>query len=375
MVRVTPVDPAARADVRRFVDLPFRLYEGIGPWVPPIKRDIALMLNRKKHPFYERSDAAFYLATRDGRDVGRIAVLENQPFNAWHGVRQASFYCLETEDDPEIAAALFARASEWGLARGLTRLVGPKGFSAFDGYGILVDGFEHRPVMTMTTYNLPYYGRLLEGLGFGKEVDFVSFYVDRTAFRLPERMRRVAERARERGTLRVTPFPNRRALKKAARAIGRMYNETFVDNWEYYPLSDREIDFLLDGLLLVADPRMIKVISSGDAMVGFLFAFPDLSSALQRARGRLTPWTIADLLLDGRRTDWVAVNGAGVLPEYQGRGGNALLYSEIERTLDGTRFRHADLPQVAETAVQMRRDLEELGAQPYKTHRVYVRDL
>jgi hypothetical protein len=117
------------------------------------------------------------------------------------------------------------------------------------------------------------------------------------------------------------------------------------------------------------------VIECGDELVGFLFAFPDVSAALQRMRGRLTPWGLVDVALEARRTRWVALNGAGILPEYQGRGGNALLYVEIERAIRASRFDYAELPQVAETAVQMRRDLEELGARPRKTHRVYGRDV
>ena len=158
-------------------------------------------------------------------------------------------------------------------------------------------------------------------------------------------------------------------------SIGQAYNDAFVQNWEYYPLSKNEITFLVDNLMTVANPRLIKVITHGEDVIGFLFAFPDLSAALQRARGRLLPLGIVDLLLELRRTRWVALNGAGILPQFQGRGGNALLYSEIDKTVREFGFLHADLTQVAETAVQMRRDLENLGGKPYKTHRVYTRRL
>ncbi|MEK6630592.1 MAG: hypothetical protein AABY89_07645 [Acidobacteriota bacterium] len=375
MIQIERVDTRSKPEVRRFVDLPFRLYEGHPHWVPPLRRDIALMLNRDKHPFYERSEAECYIGVRDGRDVGRLAVLDNRAYNDCHGTREANFYCFDAVDDQDVADALFARAFEWARDRGLNRMVGPKGFSAFDGYGILVDGFEHRPMMTMTNYNLPYYGRLAQGVGLGKDIDFVSYHMEPSTFSLPDRMRRVADRVRAKGSLGVFPLNGKRALFKAARRIGETYNKAFVHNWEYYPLSSREIDYLVEQLVLFANPKMIKLIRHGEDIVGFLFAFPDVSSALQRARGRLTPWTIADVLLEARRTSWVALNGAGILPEFQGRGGNALLYSEMERTMKGTRFHHGDLPQVAETAVQMRRDLAELGAVPYKTHRIYVRDL
>jgi hypothetical protein len=120
---------------------------------------------------------------------------------------------------------------------------------------------------------------------------------------------------------------------------------------------------------------MLKLIVHQDEIVGFLFAFPDVSAALQRTKGRLFPLGIFDLLLEMNRTNWVALNGAGILPQYQGRGGNALLYSQMEKSLRQFDYEHADLTQVAESAVQMRRDLENLGGKAYKNHRVFIRDL
>jgi GNAT superfamily N-acetyltransferase len=375
MIIVEKVNTQSRSQVRRFVDLPFRLYAGHPQWVPPLRSEVAAALDRRRHPFYERSDADFFIAVRDGRDVGRIAALENRPFNAYHGIREADFYFFDCENDPEVASALFEHVFEWARARNLDRAVGPKGFSALDGYGVLVEGFEHRQLMMMMNYNYPYYPSLIEALGFQKEVDFISRYMHKENFQLPERMRRIAERVRERGKLQVKRFHSKRELIEWAPRIGEAYNKAFVRNWEYYPLSPRQVDFVVKNVLTIADHRLIKVITHGEDVVGFLFAFPDLSAALQRIRGRISPVGIIRLLLEMRRTKWVALNGAGVLPEYHGNGGNALLYSEIEKTVNEFRFEHADLTQVAETALQMQRDLEQLGARIYKRHRVYARHL
>jgi galactokinase/mevalonate kinase-like predicted kinase len=154
-----------------------------------------------------------------------------------------------------------------------------------------------------------------------------------------------------------------------------LYNDSFVNNWEYYPLTEREIDFLLENLLTVADPRLIKIITHNDDAIGFLFGFPDLSAAFQRAKGHLLPFGLIDIMLEMKRTKWISLNGAGVLPEYQGVGGNALLYVEMENTMRDYNFEHADLTQVAETAVQMRHDLENLGGKAYKNHRVYQKHI
>lgn len=375
MLSVTKIDTNSRTQVRRFVSLPYRLYRDHPQWVPPLYLDAEMQLNRNKHPFYEHSDADFFLAERDGRIVGRIAALENKRHNTYHKTHLAQFYLFECEDDLEAATALFSAAGDWARQSGLDTLIGPKGFGVVDGYGLLVDGYQHRQLMTMMNYNFPYYPALVEAQGFTKEVDFVSCYINKNNFKLPERVRSIARRVVERGSLRVQRFETKRDLRAWAGRIGKTYNQAFVNNWEYYPLTEREISFLLENLLTVADPRLIKIVVHKDDPVGFLFAFPDLSAALQRARGRLLPFGLVDLLLEMRRTRWVALNGAGILPEFQGRGGNALLYAEMEDTIRSYQYEHADLTQVAETAVQMRSDLVNLGGEAYKNHRVYRKKL
>jgi GNAT superfamily N-acetyltransferase len=375
MIDVQQIDVRDRAAVKRFLHFPFGLYRDHPLWVPPILVDASAQLNPDKHPYYEHSEAEFFMATRDGEDVGRIAVLENKPYNRYHDKKQAQFYLFECVQDLEVARALLERAYEWARARGLNQLVGPKGFGPLDGYGMLVQGYEFRPAMTMMNYNPPYYPQFAEELGFRKVVDFVSCYLQAEKFGLPERVHRIAERAAQRSGLQVLRFEKKKPLLAWVPKIGQAYNRAFVNNWEYYPLSEREIKFTVDNIITVADPRLIKIITHGEDVVGFLFAFPDVSAAIQRSKGRLFPFGIVDLLIEFKRTKWVAINGAGILPEFQGRGGNALLYSEMEKTIRGSGFHHADLTQVAESAVQMRHDLENLGGVPYKNHRVFVRDL
>ena len=376
MLQVEKVDTNDKALVKRFVRIPYRLYENHPQWVPPILMEAENQLNKSKHPFYEHSDADFFIATKDGRDAGRIAALENKLFNQYHKTKQAQFYLFECEDDQEVANALFERVVDWAKGRGLDRLVGPKGFGALDGYGIQVEGFEHRQIMSMMNYNYPYYVRLVENLGFTKEVDFVSCYMSKETFHLPERVYRIVERVKSRNNLGVHRFESKKDIRAWAKKIGKLYNDSFVNNWEYYPLTDREIQYLLENILTIADPRLIKIITHNDDAIGFLFGFPDLSAAFQRAKGHLLPFGAIDiLLLEPKKTKWVSLNGAGVLPEYQGVGGNALLYVEMEQTLHDFNFEHADLTQVAETAVQMRQDLENVGGKAYKNHRVYQKQI
>lgn len=375
MLQIRKIETENKKDVRRFIELPFALYMGHPLWVPPIRRDIKTRLDREKHPFHQHSDVDFFLAERNGEVLGRIAVIENNPYNKYHGKRQAQFYFFECVEDLDVARGLFEIAYDWARERNLNQIVGPKGLGPLDGYGMLVEGYEFRPAMTMMNYNPPYYPAFMHALGFQKEVDFVSCYLSAEKIKLQERVHRIAERAAKRSGLSVKRFKNKRELLSWAPRIGKTYNETFVENWEYYPLTEREIDFVVNEILSFADPKLIKIIVHGNNVVGFLFAFPDVSAAIQRNHGRLLPFGIIDLLIESKRTKWVALNGAGVLPEFHGRGGNALLYSEIERTIHEFGYKHADLTQVAESALQMRRDLENVGGVAYKNHRVFIRNL
>jgi GNAT superfamily N-acetyltransferase len=370
MISVELLDTKNKKQVKEFLDFPFKLYKDIPQWVPPILVDVKLMLNREKHPFFEHSEGDFFMARKDGEVVGRICVMENKPFNEVHNVKKAQFYLFECINDQDVANALFDRIFEWARGRGLNEIVGPKGFSSFDGYGIQIEGFEHHQMMTMMNYNPPYYVQLVENIGFEKEVDFVSCYVKASNFKMPEKVHLVADRVRERGKFVVKTFTTKKELAQWAKKIGESYNKTFVNNWEYYPLTKREIDYALESLA-VADPKLIKVITYEDEVIGFLFGFPDVSKALQRAKGRLTPWALIDILREMKKTNWVSLNGAGILPEYQGRGGNALLYAEMDKTIHEYGYEHYELTQVAESAVQMRKDLINLGGIPYKNHRVY----
>ena len=376
MFTIEKVDTNNRSQVRRFVELPHRLYGDCPQWVPMINLDAYTYLNRKKHPFHEHSDVDFFLAVRDGRDVGRIAAIENKPFNKYHNTQKADFYFFDCENDLEAATALFDTAFAWAKTRGLNVVMGPKGMGPLDGYGILIMGHKHRNTMTMLNYNYPYYQQLVEAQGFTKEVDFVSCYLPADRFQVPERVEKITQRVMQRGGLQMKHFKNKKELLAWAPRIGKAYNEAFVHNWEYYPLSQREIDFVVDNIMTLADHRLIKIVTHGEDVVGFLFAFHDVSAALQRSRGRLFPFGIIDLLLEIRHTDRVTVNGMGILPEFQGHGGNAILYSEMGHTLLGFKqFVHVEMTQVAETTEQMRADLKNLNGVEYKNHRVYRKNV
>jgi hypothetical protein len=372
MLTVEKVDTNNKSQVKRFVQFYYDLYKKCPYWVPPLLGDAYSPLNRKKHPFFVYSEADFFIAVQAGKVVGRICVAENKPFNEYHKTKKAQFYFFDCIDDMEAAQALFEATFDWARVRGLDVIIGPKGLSPFEGGGLLIKGFEQRQMMTMTNYNYDYYPKLMETLGFEKELDFVSCYLPAGSFRIPERIERIARRVMERGSLKIKKFESKQELVKWAPQIGEAYNRAFIDNWSYYPFSQRDIEYAVDNVFLAADHRLIKIITHGEDIVGFLFAFPDVSAAFQRARGHLFPFAIPDLLLEMKRTKTLAANGMGILPEYQGIGGNALLYYEMGRTIfDFKQFEHVEMTQVAETTHQMRADLKNLNGVEYKNHRVY----
>jgi hypothetical protein len=373
-VTVEGVESSRGPAGRQFVDFPHQLYRGSTLWVPQFRRDIRAILDRK-HPSFERCEALFLVARRGAQPVGTIGAIVNAAYNDYHHSRIGHFHFFDCIDDREVSHALFAAAFDWLRSRGMQRVIGPYGFG-FMGMGVLVEGFEHRAVMTMMAYNGPWYGPALEAEGFAKHRDQFSLFLDAAAFKLPERVRRIAEIALKRGSFEVPELRTRRQLVRRAEAIGRIYNESFSSHGdEFYPLSGKEIRQISTDLTTVADPSLIKLLVSKGEIAGFLFGFPDLSAAMQRSRGRITPWGIIDLLLEYRRTRWLVVNGAGILPRYQRLGGNALLYYMLEKIASARRFLYVDAVQIAESTELMLADVKTLGAKIYKVHRIYKRDL
>jgi hypothetical protein len=373
-VTIETVESSRGRAGRAFIDFPHRLYRGCAQWVPQFRRDIRMMLDHR-HPFFERGRAQFFVARKGDQAVGTLCAIENVAYNEFHGSKRGHFHFFDCVDDREVSHALFEAAFTWLRGRGMEEVVGPFGIG-FMGMGALVDGFEHRAVMTMMAYNHPYYGPAIEAEGFVKHKDQLSMFIDAKAFRLPDKIRRVAEIAMKRGSFEVPEFRSKRDLVRRAQDIGRVYNESFQSHGdEYSPFSEREIRQITSDLVTVADPSLIKLLLCKGEIAGFLFGFPDLSAALQRSRGRITPWSIVDLLLEYGRTRWLIVNGAGILPRYQRLGGNALLYSMLEKIASRKRFLYVDAVQIAESTELMLADLRTLGGRVYKIHRIYHRSI
>jgi hypothetical protein len=380
-VEIVQVDLANRKQVRDFLSLPPRVYRDIPQWVPSLEGDERVRLDAKRYPFYKHSAAAFFLAYRDGLPVGRLAVLDNRLYNNYNHEKTAFFYLFECESDSESAHGLFEAAFDWARSRGLNKILGPKGFTALDGLGLLVKGFERRPALGLP-YNPSYYPELIEALGFTKETDIVSGYLG-PDIQFPERVHELAARIQERRGLRIARFNSRRELRAALGHLKALYNGALEGTSGGTPITDEEIKSLADQMLWFADPHLIKIVmkidDSGQGKerpVGFLLAYPDISAALQQTKGRLFPFGWWTILRELRTTDWININGAGMIEEYRGLGGTAILYSELFKSVvENPRYRHAEVVQIGLENDKMQREMENFGVDFYKMHRLYKKDL
>jgi len=374
-VRVRKLNTARRRDVRAFIRFPFDLYRDCPQWVPPLLPAMRFALDRRRYPFYRRSDADFFLVESEGQVLGRIAALENRPYNAFHGTRAAFFYYFEVVEDLQAARLLLSAAFDWARQRGLDTMYGPKGLIRSDGHGVLVEGFEHRPALGIP-YNYAYYDAYLRDSGFVKELDYLSGHLT-ADYQLPPRVHEIAERIKARRGYRIQSFTSKKEMRRLVPLVHKIYQEAFVQVWGYYPVDEAEIAIMVERVVSIADPRLIKLVWKGDEAIGFVIAYPDVSAAIQRIRGRVWPLGWLAILREMRRTKWVNFNGVGVIPKYQGVGANAVLYSELAKTFADHHFQfeHGDFVQVAEINLESLGDATMLGIPMYKRHRVYRKDL
>lgn len=372
-MKIIQVKPDDRRRVKQFIQLPFEIYREIPNWVPPLSIDERQPFN-PKNPFYQHSKAAFYLAINDqDQAIGRITILANHNYNQFNQERTAFFWLFECQNDVQVSNGLFEAAFDWARGQGLNKIIGPKGFTPLDGSGLLVKGFKHRPAFGLP-YNPPYYPTLIESAGFTSKGDTVSGYLS-AKIELPEKIYRVAERVKERRGLRVVTYRTRGDLRALVPILGELYNNSLANTEGTVPLTNQEAATMANQLLWFADPKLIKIIMRGEEPIGFLFAYPDVSAAIQRIKGRIFPFGWVQVLRELKRTEWVNVNGAGIIEKYRGLGGTALLFSEMAKSIHQGNFKHADLVQIGVENSNMQRELRGLGVDFYKAHRVYERSL
>jgi GNAT superfamily N-acetyltransferase len=366
-----------RHDLKRFIDLPYRLHARDPVWVPPLRRDVELLLSRSKNPFFEHAEAEYFLAERDGQVVGRIAAISNRLHNETHGDRVGFFGFFECIHDQAVASALLDEAAQWCRQRNHDVLRGPASFSVNDECGLLVDGFEFPPTLMMP-HNPPYYIELVERAGFTKAKDLWVYQggSEQQYVPVPDRLARGTELIRQRQgiTLRALDVKN---FQDEVERIKELYNAAWEKNWGFVPMTEHEIDHLAEQFKPVVIPEMVPMAEKDGKLIGFGIALPDLNVVFRRHRsGRLFPM-ILDLLwsLKMKRIRRARILLLGVLPEYRGKGIDAMLYHWIWTKSAERKIYWGEAGWILEDNPAMNAGLEKMTFRVYKTYRLYDRPI
>jgi GNAT superfamily N-acetyltransferase len=361
-------------DLKAFIDLPFRLHANHPLWVPPLKLERRLFLNRRLNAFFSHGEAEYFLARRDGRVVGRVSAQVNHAFNDHQQKSWGWFGFIELEDDREVAEALLAAAESWLRARGCERMVGPADFSMNDESGVLIEGFELRP-MIRQPWHPPYYQQLIERAGMTKAMDLLMWNLevsDRSKV-LPV-IFELAEKVESEHGIRVRPM-RRRQLRKDMDAFAEVYNSAWSENWDFVPYSKKDLDALAQEMQLVFDKHWAMIAERLDTgeVVGMAMTFPDINQVLAKMHGKLLPLGWWHFLNKGRLTDRVRVGFLGVKPEYQHTGVAAKLYVEHFNAAAARPQTGGEMGWILETNTAMNRGMEAMGGRIVKRYRVYER--
>jgi len=375
MSEVRIATASTRGEVREFILLPFRLYEGTDRWVPPLISERRRHLDRRRNPFFQHADAEYFLARRGNQVVGRISAQVDQRFNEFHDNDWGQFGFFECEDDPEVAGALVDAASEWLRERRRDHAIGPLDFSTNHECGLLVDGFELRPQI-LENWHHPYYAALLEGCGLAKEMDLYkwSLHVSGRSDVMPILFEMADKLEPEHGiTIRGM---RRRDMQGEISRFMEIYNAAWERNWGFVPLTPPEIQHYAKELKSILDENWAMVAETRDGeTVGVALTLPDYNQVLSKLGGRLLPLGWLKALRERKKIDKVRVFALGVKPEYQHTGVAAGLYKRHYDMAATTPQDGGETGWILEVNKPMNRGMEAMGGKIVKTYRIYGKDL
>jgi hypothetical protein len=373
-MRIRKIDTDNQHDVRKFIHFPIKLYKNNPYFCPVLESQARFDLNRLKHPFYKHSTADFFLAESEGQVLGRIAAVHNTLHNQYRNVKTAFFWCFDVVDDFSVAESMFKAVFDWARGRERDTILGPRGLVGSDASGVLVDGFDQHTAMGIP-YNFPYYDPFIQKMGFIKITDHLSGIVTKE-ITFPPRILEIAEKIKTRRGFQVKSFSSKKEMKQWAPRVLAVHEKAFAGTHEWHPSPAEELEIVVNSLIDIADPSLIKLVLKGDEVIGFALVYPDLSDALRRQKGRTHLMATFDLMREYKRTKWLVANGVGILPEFQKLGGNAVLYAELCKTIiEKSQYEFIDMVQVNETNLPSRYDMESIGVKWVKKHRSYHRNL
>mgnify|MGYP001782339721 FL=1 len=375
MIEVKKIIPTKK-NLRKFTQFQIDLYRGNDYYVPPLVSDDVKTLDPKKNPAFDFCEAQCFMAYEDGRPVGRVAAIINNAVNERSGEKSVRFGFLDFEDNPEVSAALMKAVEQWGTERGITRVIGPLGFTDLDHEGMLIEGFDELSTMA-TIYNYPYYPEHIERLGYAKDSDWKEFVMD-VPDGIPEKMNRVADIVKKRTGLKVKKYTSRKKIKEEyGRALFELVNEAYDQLYEYSPLTDRQIEYYIDQYLDLLDLDLVTIIvDEEEKLVGVGISMPSMSRALQKAKGKLFPFGWIPLLkgLKGKN-DRVYLLLVAVKPEYQSKGVNALLFQDLIPYYIKRGFKWAESNPEMETNAKVQSQWDYFTHRQHRRRRSYVKNI
>ena len=375
-VSIRPV--RSKRELKRFVKVPFGLHRDHPLWVAPLIFERMEFLNRKKNPYFEHAEAEYFIAERDGEPAGRITVQVDHRWDEYQGGSDAMFGFFETANDPEVAAALLGAATEWARAKGRGRILGPMDFTTNDELGILIEGYERRP-MILENWHPPHYQELIEANEFVKAMDVQMWELQFGDLKEGESfdpsIHAAAEKAlRDEGV--VIRNISMRNLPAEMRSFSEVYNEAWADNWGFVPATDAEIEFHAKILKQVLDEDWAYIAEKDGDPVGAALTLPDINQVMGRLNGRLLPFGWLKFLLGRRKIDQLRVFALGVKHEYRHSGVAAGLYlKHLETAAQPGAIGGGEMGWILESNGPMNRAMEGMGGKVVKKYRLYEKAL
>ena len=373
MSRVDVVTVRRGADMKAFVNLPWKIYGQDPNWVPPLKSDMARLLNPKKHPFWKFSERELFLALRGSEVVGRIAAIVDRHYNQYHNQKMGIWGFFECENDPEAAVTLFSAAEDWIRKKDIAFMRGPLNPSTNYEVGLLIRGFDTPPCLMMP-YNPPYYQEMVHFCGFRKEKDLFAYRFDRD-FQPPVWTTALAERLAQKDEITIRQF-SRNNLNADLKLMNDIYNECWAHNWGFVPMDDNELKETARQMSIILDTELAFFLYYKGEPVGVCLILPDVSPLLKRLNGRAGLFALIT-----KKLYWPEVTGLrglllGVKEQYHQMGLPLVVFDHLMRVLRSKeQYQYLELGWNLEDNDAINRLYEEGGARPTKSYRVYRKDI
>ena len=366
-----------KEDLKKFIQFGIDLYEGNEYFVPPLIYDERATLSPSKNPAFDHCDANYFLACRDDQIVGRIGVFINHKANEKWNERNARFGFVDFIDDSEVVDALFGAAESWARSRGMEKIHGPLGFTDLDHEGMLVEGFDQ--VSTLyTIYNYPYYVDHMERMGYIKDQDWVEFLIT-IPREMPERFLRASEIVKKRSGLDVKHLESKKDVLPYARDIFKLINRAYKDLYGYVELTERQIDYYVDMYIPMLRLEFLTLVirQEDNKLVGVGIGLPSIARALQKAKGKFMPtgWYHIYNALKGKGTNVLDLLMVAVDPEYQGKGLNALMFTEFISAANTLGFEYAESNPELEMNNKVHSMWSDWETKQHKRRRAFIKNL